>query len=77
MRVEAERLAREREHRGYDRTHPKSLETIRLPNSISACVLSGRSGPPPHLPVGAAEPLSRSGEPRRRSTISVKAASVA
>ena len=56
---------------------PTTPETARLPNSISACVLSGGSGVPPHFgqfSQPSPESVSRTAAPV--STISVSAASV-
>ena len=56
---------------------PTTPETARLPNSISACVLSGGSGVPPHFGQFAQpspESVSRTAAPV--STIRVSAASV-
>ena len=57
---------------------PTTPDTARLPNSISACELSGGSGVPPHFGQFAQpspESVSRTAAPVK--TISVSAASVA
>ena len=57
---------------------PTMAETARLPNSISACELSGGSGVPPHFGQfshPSPESVSRTAAPVM--TISVRAASVA
>ena len=56
---------------------PTSPETTRLPNSISACVLSGGSALPPHFGQFGhprPDPVRRTAAPV--NTISVSAASV-
>src|ERR1700759_208597 len=57
---------------------PTTKPTTRLPNSISACVLSGGSGVPPHLgQFSQPSPESVSRTPAPLSTINVSATSVA